>query len=84
MHPRDCLFVYTDSMPEAQKADNEVFGEKRMTEALNQNPGAEPEELLNNIRNAVNIFVRDKPQYDDLTMLSLNILWHAETGKRNR
>ena len=70
MHPGDCLFVYTDGVPEANNAAGEMFGEERLIDALNQNPDAEPEMLLGNVRKAVDDFVKDAPQYDDLTMLS--------------
>ena len=46
-----------------------MFGEKRLIEALNQNPDAEPEELVGNVRKAVDDFVKDASQFDDLTML---------------
>ena len=70
MNPGDCLFVYTDGVPEANNAAEEMFGEKRLIEALNQNSDAEPEELLGNVRKAIDDFVKDAPQYDDITMLS--------------
>lgn len=70
MHPGDCLFVYTDGVPEAQNAHKEMFGEGRLTEALNRHPDAVPEELLSVVRKAVDDFVGETPQFDDLTMLA--------------
>ena len=40
-----------------------------MLEALNQAPDADPETLLRNVRRAVDRFVGDDEQFDDLTML---------------
>ncbi|MBR0126739.1 MAG: hypothetical protein IJL99_00605 [Firmicutes bacterium] len=43
----------------------------RMLTALNADSKAGPEQLLNNIRTAVDDFVKDAEQFDDLTMLCL-------------
>ena len=69
MRPGDCLFVYTDGVPEAQNAQKEMFGEERLTAQLNRQPKAGPEELLPIVREAVDGFVQGAPQFDDLTML---------------
>ncbi len=69
IHPGDTLFVYTDGVPEATNANNELYGTDRMLEALNKNPDAEAKELLENVQKSVDEFVGDSPQFDDLTML---------------
>ena len=71
MEPGDKLFVYTDGVPEATNASQELFGTERMIEALNARPDAGPMEVLNNIRRAVDGFVLGAEQFDDLTMLCL-------------
>ena len=65
------LFLYTDGVPEAMNGENELFGTERMLAALNENTSASPEELLKNVRRAVDGFVKDAEQFDDLTMLGL-------------
>ena len=70
--PGDSLFVYTDGVPEATNAQDELFGEERLLEALNEHPDASPEELLHNVRSAVDAFVGDAPQFDDLTMIGFH------------
>ena len=72
LYPGDSLFVYTDGVTEATNANNELFGTDRMVEALNRNPGAEPEELLRNVRNSIDAFVGEAPQFDDTTMMGLH------------
>ena len=69
LHPGDCLFVYTDGVPEATAAGNIMFGTERMTEALNLDPGAAPEELIRQVKNSVDRFANGAPQFDDMTML---------------
>ena len=71
LHPGDCLFVYTDGVPEATNAGGELYGTDRMLEALNRNPEATPTEQLEAVRSDVDSFVGDAPQFDDLTMLSV-------------
>ena len=70
LHPGDSLFVYTDGVTEATNTGNELFGTGRMLDALNQDPDAAPEKLLRNMRQAIDAFVGDAPQFDDITMLN--------------
>ena len=74
MEPGSRLFVYTDGVPEATNAEEELFGTDRMVDALNLDPGASPEGILENVRRAVDEFVVDAPQFDDLTMLCIEYI----------
>ena len=58
LSPGDKLFVYTDGVPEATAADNTMFGTARMLDALNEDPAATPEKTLDNVRRAVDGFVK--------------------------
>ena len=69
--PGDKLFVYTDGVPEATDAEQRLFGTERMLDALNGDAGAGPERLLKSVRRAVDGFVKEAEQFDDLTMLCL-------------
>lgn len=71
LSPGDKLFVYTDGVPEATDAENKMFGTDRMLAALNLEPDAGPEKVLGNVRSAVDAFVKDAQQFDDLTMLCM-------------
>ena len=71
LEPGDKLFVYTDGVPEATDAQSAMFGTERMLDALNAEPQAAPERILENVRAAVDGFVRDAEQFDDLTMLCI-------------
>ena len=66
------LFLYTDGVAEATNAQNELFGTDRMLDALNGTPSDTPEKTLNVVRDAVEDFVADAPQFDDLTMLCIH------------
>ena len=67
----DILFFYTDGVPEATNARQELFATDRMLSALNKHPEASPQDVLENMRHAVDGFVQDAEQFDDLTMLCL-------------
>ena len=71
LHPGDRVFVYTDGVPEATAADGEMFGKERLEAALNTCPDGSPEEILRTVKDAVDAFVGDAEQFDDLTMLCL-------------
>ena len=71
VEPGSKLFLYTDGIPEATDADGKMFGVGGMLTALNDDPAASPVETLKNVRAAVDGFVKDAEQFDDLTMLCL-------------
>ena len=67
----DSIFVYTDGVAEATNEKNELFGTERIVNALNERPDAPPRDILESVRRSVDAFVREAPQFDDLTMLGL-------------
>ena len=69
--PGSKLFVYTDGLPEATNSGEEMFGLERTLEALNRAQDQEPKEIMQTVRAAVDEFVGEAPQFDDLTMLCL-------------
>ena len=71
LKPGDMLFLYTDGVPEASDSSEELFGADRMLAALNESTDKSPKEILKNVRKAVDEFVKDAEQFDDLTMLCL-------------
>lgn len=71
LHPGDALFVYTDGVPEATDAKEELYGTDRLIAALNENVNATPQEVLQNVRKDIDTFVGDAEQFDDITMMSL-------------
>ena len=71
LQPGARLFLYTDGVPEATNAGNELFGTDRMLDALNEDMSADPQQVLHQVRSAVDSFVGNAEQFDDLTMLCL-------------
>ena len=82
LHPGDSVFVYTDGVPEAVNAAEEMFGEERMTETLNRGPDAEPEALIRRVHEAVNRFAGSAEQFDDITMLCFR--YYGAQGRKEQ
>ena len=75
------LFLYTDGVPEATDAHGELFGTDRMLDALNKDVAASPENTLKQVRAAVDGFVKDAEQFDDLTMLCVEYRGASQNGE---
>lgn len=71
LNKNDRLFLYTDGVPEATDANKEMFGLDRMLSVLDEDPEADAHRTLLNVRHAVDEFVGEAEQFDDLTMLCL-------------
>ena len=69
LEPDDTVFVYTDGVPESTDRNNKLFGNERMLEALNRDPGADPKTILQNVTDGISEFIGDAEQFDDTTML---------------
>jgi sigma-B regulation protein RsbU (phosphoserine phosphatase) len=69
LSPGDSIFVYTDGVAESSNADNELFGTDRMLASLNKEPEADAKTLLKNVKEDIDLFVGEAPQFDDITML---------------
>lgn len=67
----DTLFVYTDGVAEATDSNNTLYGTERMLMALNENCTLPPKGLLYRVKADIDCFVGAAPQFDDITMLSL-------------
>jgi len=71
LEPGDIIFLYTDGVTEATNARLELFGEDRLLETLNSRTFTDMKELCQFVRDSVDAFVGDAPQFDDITMLAL-------------
>ncbi len=76
MEPGGTLFVYTDGLPEATNSDNELFGEERLLQTLNENPNVPLDELLRSTKERIIDFTGDAEQFDDMTMLAIR--WYGK------
>lgn len=71
LEPGDKVFQYTDGVPEATDANNELFGMERLEESLKRVSAGSTVEILDAVKSDVDAFVGEAPQFDDITMLCL-------------
>ena len=71
LEPGAVLLLYTDGLPEAANGQEQLFGMDRIVETINRKETDSPEEILNELDEAVSGFAGSAPQFDDLTILCL-------------
>lgn len=71
--PGDRLFLYTDGVTEATDADNQLYGEERLQNYLNEHGHYDVVEMLHGLKEDIDGFVGEAPQFDDITMLLLDM-----------
>ena len=71
LNPGDTLFLYTDGVTEATDASEELFGEARLLETVSAHPTDKPQDMIAAVKDAIDGFVKDAPQFDDITMLAV-------------
>ncbi|MBR7010102.1 MAG: SpoIIE family protein phosphatase [Oscillospiraceae bacterium] len=71
LKPGDLIFQYTDGVPEATNANDQLFGAERLLEALRDSSAAQPKAVLKQVKACVDGFVGTELQFDDITMLAL-------------
>jgi sigma-B regulation protein RsbU (phosphoserine phosphatase) len=73
LEPGDTLYLYTDGVTEAMNADQDLFSEQRLHNALNTYKDHMPEELISAIKQEIDSFTCGAEQADDITMLALKV-----------
>lgn len=71
--PGDQIFLYTDGVTEATDKNNQFYGEERLLETVNRNIVMDTRKLCEAVKSDVDQFVGEAPQFDDITMLSVEI-----------
>ena len=81
MAPGDALLLYTDGVTDAQNGQQEFFGDERLLDVLRHNLGpladqdlspgrrSHAHRLQDALMTEIRGFVRDAPQFDDITVL---------------
>ncbi len=72
MQPGDKIFQYTDGVTEATNQENELFGMERLAGSLNRVKDREPKDIITSVKQDIDAFVGNAPQFDDITMLCLD------------
>jgi serine phosphatase RsbU (regulator of sigma subunit)/signal transduction protein with GAF and PtsI domain len=69
LEPGDLLLLYTDGIVEASGGGRQMFGRERLREVASKNRAESAAGLAECISGAVDAFVGDAPQFDDLTLV---------------
>jgi len=67
--PNDWLIIFTDGLVEAINRHDEEYGEVRMLTVLESSVAARPADLLKGLMAALDQFVGNTPQHDDVTCM---------------
>lgn len=67
----DMLYLYTDGVTEATNSHGELFSDPRLLDSLNRHQNDKLEDLLKEVKYDIDGFVKEAPQFDDITMLAL-------------
>ncbi|MBO7319098.1 MAG: SpoIIE family protein phosphatase, partial [Clostridia bacterium] len=65
----DRIFLYTDGVTEATDKNEALYGEERLMSYIDKNKGLKAEKLLSGLKEDIDLFAGDAPQFDDITML---------------
>ena len=71
LDPGDCLFLYTDGVPEAKNEKGERFGTDKMLEILNKYRDESAKDILGRLKDKIDEFDGDSDPFDDVTMMCL-------------
>ena len=79
----DTLFLYTDGLTEAENKDHQLFGEQRIMEQLQSAGDKLPEVLIKDMQVAVEKFVGEAEQSDDLTMFAIRFMPSEDSSQQS-
>ena len=65
----DRILLYTDGVTEATDKSEALYGEDRLLSFIDKNKGMKAQELLSGLKEDIDLFAGDAPQFDDITML---------------
>ncbi len=72
-NPGDKIYLYTDGITEATNINNELYGEERLLEFINGVKEEKVQQLCTLVKKDVEEFVDTAPQFDDMTMVCVEL-----------
>lgn len=69
----DTLILYTDGLTEAENADGQRWGERRLIKTLSQNSSGSPEQVIRTLLQEMKAFSPHRPG-DDITVVAMKVL----------
>lgn len=84
LSPGDRIFLYTDGVTEATDTEQQLYGDERLISYMNTHKADSPKTLLTELKNDIDRFAGNAPQFDDITMLIFDYISENEsTGDEN-
>jgi len=83
LRPGQVLILFTDGVIEAQNPSKEFFGEERLRTAIAKHANEDAQLLMKRIYQAVRDFTQDEPQFDDLTMVIVEIEGQRKSNRES-
>lgn len=74
LKPGDVVVAYTDGVTEAMNIREEEWGLDQLLDAIRVASREGANSVLNNVRQRLERFVGNRPQYDDMTLLALHVM----------
>jgi len=69
----DKIVLFTDGVVEALNCAEQEYGLARLTTALEKSGGLPPDQIVDVIRRDVKEFIESSPQYDDITLIAMEL-----------
>jgi phosphoserine phosphatase RsbU/P len=69
LQSKDWLIIFTDGVVEAVNERDEEFGEQRLISIFSDAPDTAPSRMLSRVMVAIDLYVGNAPQHDDITCL---------------
>ena len=73
LHRGDVMVFYTDGITEAMNADNDLFGDLRLSRIVEEHGHLDSDELRERILREIETFVGSADQHDDMTMILIKV-----------
>ena len=84
LNPGESITLYTDGITEAENSKGEYFGNDRLLETFNKREYTCTVELHHAIKDEIASFVKDAPQSDDITFLTMKYQGSNYSYKENQ
>ena len=83
MNAGDIIYTYTDGVTEAINIDNELYGEQKLYECLNNIKETKPNKIAQKVKDSIQKYTDSVPQSDDITMLIFKYNGGVNKGVNN-
>ncbi|MCR5333626.1 MAG: SpoIIE family protein phosphatase [Bacteroidaceae bacterium] len=70
----ETIYLFTDGVTEAENMAHEQYGEEKLTRLLSKTSHSAPDEIIHSVLSDIHDFVKNAPQSDDITQLSIRRL----------